>query len=39
MVLEWQHSTINDMIYMTIKMAFEYSGYETEVRFPPANVN
>lgn len=38
MVLEWQHRTVNDMIYMKIKMAFEYRGYETEVRFPSANL-
>lgn len=26
------------MIYMKIKMAYEYRGYEIEVRFPSANL-
>lgn len=38
MVLEWQHRTVNDMIYMKIKIVFGYRGYETEVRFPSANL-
>lgn len=37
-VLVWQQRIVNYMIYMKIKMAFEYRGYEIEVRFPSANL-
>lgn len=37
-VLEWQQRTVNDMIYIKIKMTFECRGYETEVKFPSENL-